>query len=569
MADANSVSPGLATLGAGGWTVTEPSAGGRFGSVGVLTPQQTLAIQALVSGAWIPANTTDVTAITAAAQAAMLGSVTAQSQSGLFVPYSIATWGDSRVDIASGSTPKVAGSTTLRDTRGATWAVAMLNDCELTHNFGYSGDLSANWASTSRSAGKTYSAMAASSADLVIVQYGVNDAQALTPAATIIGYLQAVCTEIMKAGKRLVFESVEPVGPGVGSYAAVQAIIDAVNASMQLWIAQFPSVARYADTTSVLKLAASGTANPVYFNGGMHTNRYGAQACAPVIAACVRQLLAQRVGAYPARNNAPNLVNLAAPSMFAPVETGTVTGMTMTSGADSRGQYVEYSWTPATFVSGECRVRLELSANFYASVTPYYSLSGAELLQGGAVIYADDGAGGAPNAYTIAMRQRFYTASVFSEVGVIPQGAPSADTPDYTGGAFVYRMTTPAMQNSAASVSGVSAQGSGYQLTVFVSSQRIAPVRVRLYSPYLRVVGYSPNPVSVTPPASAAAYTNSSLASQQVTLIGGTVSAVSVNGVALTGASLATGQTLTVTLAPGDTLTPTYSVAPAMYVRHL
>lgn len=52
MADANSVSPGLATLGAGGWTVTEPSAGGRFGSVGVLTPQQTLATQALVSGAW-------------------------------------------------------------------------------------------------------------------------------------------------------------------------------------------------------------------------------------------------------------------------------------------------------------------------------------------------------------------------------------------------------------------------------------------------------------------------------------------------------------------------------------
>ena len=54
MADANSVSHGLATLGAGGWTVTEPSAGGRFGSVGVLTPQQTLATQALVSEAGIP-----------------------------------------------------------------------------------------------------------------------------------------------------------------------------------------------------------------------------------------------------------------------------------------------------------------------------------------------------------------------------------------------------------------------------------------------------------------------------------------------------------------------------------
>ena len=56
MADANSVSPGLATLGAGSWTVTEPSAGGRFGSVGVLTPQQILATQALVSGYWnVPA----------------------------------------------------------------------------------------------------------------------------------------------------------------------------------------------------------------------------------------------------------------------------------------------------------------------------------------------------------------------------------------------------------------------------------------------------------------------------------------------------------------------------------
>jgi len=54
MADANSVSPGLATLGAGGWTVTEPSAGGRFGSVGVLTPEQTLATQALVSGGGNP-----------------------------------------------------------------------------------------------------------------------------------------------------------------------------------------------------------------------------------------------------------------------------------------------------------------------------------------------------------------------------------------------------------------------------------------------------------------------------------------------------------------------------------
>lgn len=53
MADANSVTPGLAVLTGAGWDVIEPSEGGNYGSVGVLTAAQTRATQALVSGAGI------------------------------------------------------------------------------------------------------------------------------------------------------------------------------------------------------------------------------------------------------------------------------------------------------------------------------------------------------------------------------------------------------------------------------------------------------------------------------------------------------------------------------------
>lgn len=63
MADANSVQPGLATLTATGWDVIEPNEGGEFGSVGVLTAAQTIAVQALVSKAWIfgPAANSTIT----------------------------------------------------------------------------------------------------------------------------------------------------------------------------------------------------------------------------------------------------------------------------------------------------------------------------------------------------------------------------------------------------------------------------------------------------------------------------------------------------------------------------
>ena len=52
MADASSVTTGLAALTATGWDAVEPSEGGRFGSVGVLTAAQTASVQSLVSGDW-------------------------------------------------------------------------------------------------------------------------------------------------------------------------------------------------------------------------------------------------------------------------------------------------------------------------------------------------------------------------------------------------------------------------------------------------------------------------------------------------------------------------------------
>jgi hypothetical protein len=49
MAQAGDVSTGLATLTPTGWDVIEPSEGGNYGSVGVLTAAQTRATQALVT----------------------------------------------------------------------------------------------------------------------------------------------------------------------------------------------------------------------------------------------------------------------------------------------------------------------------------------------------------------------------------------------------------------------------------------------------------------------------------------------------------------------------------------
>jgi lysophospholipase L1-like esterase len=481
----------------------------------------------------------------------------------VFSPWKIATFGDSRSN--TGSTgPDIGGSQTILETRGVSWGVALMGDAELVGNYGVSGDAAASWASTSRTGGKTIGALSAQDVDLVIVQYGINDAIALTSASTVTGYLQALIQEIMKSNKLVLFESIQPLGSAATNAVAAQAIADAVNASMQAWLANFSGRAVFCDTATALKAGGSLVASAYQNTDGVHTNRNGAYVAGNLIAAKARELLPRRIGLYPARDNRnTNMLSMvSAAACFINAETGTISGASITQGQDSDGNYVEYLFTPATFVSSECKVRIESNANFLTSANPFYALNGAEVLQGSARVVVDDGAGGAPSVYGAGLRQRFYTAAVFRDWGTIPQGVPTANTP-----AFTERMDalliTPAVVNTAASVSATPSAGTGYSLQFYVSSSTTTPVRVRLYNPQLRVVGYKTTPVTVTPPASGSAYTNATNVKQQAIVSGGTVSAIAQGGVT-------TGLTAGVfVLDPGDTLTLTYTVAPTLLVKHL
>lgn len=482
----------------------------------------------------------------------------------VFAPWKIATFGDSRSN--TGSTgPIVSESQTILETRACAWGIALMHDAELVRNYGVSGDTAALWASTSRTGGKTASDLSKSDADLVLVQYGINDAIALTSAATITGHLQALIQEILKSNKKVVFESIQPVGTAATNAATAQATADTVNASMEAWLANFRDVARYCDTATTLKGGGTYVVTAYQNTDGVHTNRNGAYVAGKILAASMRELLPRRAGMYPANDNRNPNMTIAAVSTsasFINAETGTISGATITRGEDSEGVYVQYDFTPATFVSSECKVRIETNANFLNTASPFYSLTGSEIIQGSARVVIDDGSGGAPAVYGAGLRQRFYTAAVFRDWGTIPQGVPTANTPVFTE-RMDATLITPAVINTAASVSATPAAGGGYSLQLYVSSSTIAPIRVRLYNPQLRIVGYKTTPVTVTAPASTVAYTNSTNVKQQVILSGGTVSAIAQGGVA-------TGLTSGVfILDPGDTLTPTYTVAPTMLVKHL
>jgi len=482
-------------------------------------------------------------------------------------PYRLAFWGDSRYNGLSATTVEYQGSgVNALSQRAPLWIAGYMGDAECYQSYAVSGDSAVNWASASRANGKTFAALSTSDADAVFVQYGINDAQSLTASATVSAALKALIADIIKTGKPVIFESINPVnGPAVSSYAAVQAIADAVNADMQSWLQSFKGRAIYADTASALKnsqgyfdLQYSDTVS----GGGLHPNRKGAQLIGKLLAAAARTLLPKRVAKfYGPASPAPNLCNLTGSTpiatQFNGVNQGT-TSITQNYGVDSDGYYYEWIVTPLTFGSTYTEVILQVSANFQTASPPFVALQGNELLQGGGRVVIDDGNGGAPNIYAFSLRQRFYTGAVYSDAGAVSAIGNSYDT-QYSEKVDV-QFLTPRMANATASAVANPASSAGYALQVLVDSSVLnVPYRVRLYNPQLRRVGYSSTPVAVTPPASTAAYTNNTNAPQQVFFAGGTVSAIAINGVA-------TGLTSGVfVLNPGDTLTPTYTVAPTTF----
>jgi len=480
-------------------------------------------------------------------------------------PWKAAFWGDSRYNAITTTTPDMLVSGTGNSQyRSPTWVAAFMKDLEYTRNYAVSGDTAALWQSASRSGGKTFLDLVASDVDVVFIQYGVNDCIALTAAATTVANLQNLIAEIFKAGKLVVFESIMPVNTPASNYAAAQVLIDSVNSSMQAWLANFPNQAVYVDTATSLK-AGGAYASATYMAAadGLHPTRAGAYLVGKLVAAAIRSFLPLREALfYGPASNAPNLCNLTSPSpittQFNTMNTGTAT-VVQAQGQDASGYYYDFTVTPTALASGYNVAVLQLSANFQTSSPPYGALAGNEILQGSCRIVLDDGAGGAPNAYALGVRQRFYTASIYNEAITAPAAVPAALDAYFSEKVDVL-VKTPKMSNTAASAVANPAVSAGYALQILVNTDVInVPYRVRVYNPQLRRVGFTGTPVAVTPPASTVAYTNTSGGPQQVVVGGGTVSAIAQNGVAL---GVTAG---TFFLDPGETLTPTYTVAPTSF----
>jgi len=469
-----------------------------------------------------------------------------------------AVFGDSRVNFSSATGPDISVSTSGNTPlRTPTWLQAFLGDAEFTRSYAVSGDTASNWLNASRTGGRTIYDLVASDIDAVYIQYGVNDAMAQTPAITIVGYLQALCLEIMKSGKYVVFEAINPIRSPATSFVSTQAIIDSVNALMSAWLVNFRPNAIFIDTASALK-DNSGFANPTYYNvDGIHFVQAGAYVAGKLISAAVRGMIPQRGGAFISPSNAqPNLLSVSLPAVFSLDATGTATAINQTSGQDSSGPYLDFVYTPTSLAGGVQQKNIYLAANFQSSNPPYYSLRGNEILQGYCKLILDDGNGGSPAAMEIAVRQRFYTASIFSDA--LQTGVVSVGAANFTEAVNISAIT-PRLINSAASVDAAPASGTGYNLQFIIRAQQTgASIRLRVYYPSLRIVGYSA-PIAVTPGASPYTYTNNSTGNQFVYVAGGTVSSITQNGVA-------TGLTSGIfPLAPNDTLTVTYSVAPTTF----
>lgn len=478
-------------------------------------------------------------------------------------PYKAAYFGDSRSNGYNGTTVEAIGSgVNTIHYRSPPWTCAFLGDTDYARNYGVSGDTASNWAAAARTNGKTFADLNKSDVDVVFIQYGVNDAIAGTAASTIAGYLQQLIAEIFKSGKLVVFESIYPVASPASNYATAQPIVDATNALMQTWLAQFPTQAVYVDVSTTMK-AGGQYASPTYIAAadGIHPTRFGAYTVGKLVAAAARALLPKRTAAFygpasPANNLISQIGGYPLTSQFNTMNQGTAT-VVQASGQDSNGFYYEWTVTPLTFGTTYTETVMQIAVNFQTASPPYYALTGGEILQGGARLVVDDGAGGSPNVYSLNVRQRFFTGTIYNDWGTI--GAPNALDVDY-GEKLDVQILTPRMTNTTASSVASPAANAGYVIQVTTDSQVLSKTfRVRLYNPQLRRVGYSSTPVAVTPPASASAYTNNTNSPQQVFFAGGTVSAITVNGVA-------TGLTSGVfILNPGDTLTPTYTVAPTTF----
>jgi lysophospholipase L1-like esterase len=512
------------------------------------TPEESAALQALVSGAW---NAPSVQR-----------------------PYRWAMYGDSRANCFTVNTvlAPTGSSTAFYDQRPGMWLVGALGDSQIACNFGVSGDLATGWASSSRANSKTINNLTAAAffkggpVDAVYVQYGINDYIAGASAATVSAAIQALCVALMGAGIRVVLESTQPASAasyGASAAAKLQATIDG-NAILKAWAAGYPRQLAFADTFAGL-VDATGYASAVYLPDGLHTGRSGAMLSGAGCAVAARTLLpAKRSLIYTSGSLLqPNLIDWSGPTQYTNADVGTVTFTTPTWNIDAATgmPYAETTMTCTALAGGFARGRWEVHATTISGGSPRYPIAAGDELQGSAYVTADDGAGGVPPIQCIAIRHRLFSDSKYADVGVTVAAAGSN-----LGQPVAFLAMCPTFVTATASA-GISAPGNaaGYPLQALVEFNAVGQsARVRMYAPSLRVVS-SPQPTQPTIAASPATYTNTTGAPLMLYVAGGTVSAITL---ARQGTALTTGFTSgAFQLAQGDSVTITYTVAPTLTVQ--
>lgn len=376
---------------------------------------------------------------------------------GSMIPYRLATFGDSRAN-ANGThlTTSTAGTISGEKVPGSLCQIR--GDMQVVFNGGISGGLTSDWNSAGRaSSSQTVKDLIAATPDLCYIQFGINDYIAGVSASTVVGYLKAAIDKIIGAGIPVIFESCNPAAAAATSYingyssaggfgenaASKLAEMQAGNAAMKTWLAQFPSnIALYVDTSTVTTSADGYAKTDKTYYDGTHMSRMGCFAAANIINSASLPFFPIKSGQR-VKCISPNGINR---SFLSPtsgraanfsaivVENGTATA-TYQIVTDEDGDLCQEYNVSVTSVGGSTfRVRCDMLPD-WVGATPFVTLSAGNILQGAFDYTIDDGSGNAPIAYNVYGRCRIYyddASNEYTQHGSVAQTA-STDFPAITG----------------------------------------------------------------------------------------------------------------------------------------
>lgn len=527
-----------------------------------------------------------VSSLTVAQAAAVAFTASLERREPVQRPWRWVAYGDSRAGfmIVSTQLQPTGNGAIVNHFRVAPWLVGALGDSELVANFGVPGEnvtstnSTTGWLSSNRANSKTFTNLVAANlfrggpADVAFVQYGINDYIGGISATTVTNNLKALCSALMGAGMKVVFESTNPVVSAnfLGSPATkLQALLDG-NAVMKAWLAGFPNQAVYADTYAAVS-DSTGYLNPLYspIGDGTHFNAPGAMIASQICAVAARTILPQRKAlAYTCGSlTQPNFVDWYLPYMSVTQDSGTITFNTPTWNIDTvTGMpYAEVTATCTALTSNFARCHFTVEATTISGATALFPIKIGDEIQTGGVIFVDNGAGGPAPIQTVAVRNTNSASGDSTWSGQLPGDQSATQTAGTYPIVVNHRLTLPTIVSSVASVSIAAPGSGGYGILVYVEFSAKGVARIRLYAPTIRVVSEGGSqPTTVTAGASPYTYQNTSGGTQTVYVAPGVGGAITKVEIARQGTFL---DTLLISgpvrLAQNDSLRVTWTVTAA------